>query len=64
MSCEVGTDAADVPAYYQLKCEGCQSIIGAKPATMSTKAVIQSLDSAAEESQGDDYDSASKLQLN
>ena len=65
MSCESGPDSTEVPAYYQLKCEGCHSVIGAKPATMSSKAVIQSLDSAAEESQGDDhYHSASKGRLN
>ena len=38
-------------ACYQVQCEGCLSVIGAKPATLSSQAVIQSLGS---ENQNDD----------
>ena len=54
MSCDAGQSAsAAAPAYYNLSCEGCNSVIGAKPATMSTKAVTDVLDSEAEESKQD-----------
>ena len=48
MSCEVGQNVADYsPAYYNLSCEGCRSVIGAKPTTMSSAAVSESLDNGA-----------------
>lgn len=42
LSCEAGQSDQfnSAPAYYSLACEGCHSVIGAKPATMSSSAVI------------------------
>ena len=34
-----GTSSADLPAYYQVQCQGCACVIGAKPATLSTQTV-------------------------
>ena len=30
-------------SYYQVQCQGCLSVIGAKPATLSAQSVLQSL---------------------
>ena len=68
MSCEAGQNGSDhSPAYYNLQCDGCHSVIGAKPATMSSAAVCESLednnaDNDQEEERKIEVGSASKGQ--